>query len=172
VSDERPLLPYEIRHSPRRTRTIGWRIREGKLIITLPANLSPAEAARWVSDIRQRASARYDRATRGTDAELLARARALARSYFPGVTVRGARWIRAATRYGSCSPDTGVIRLNERLQRLPAWVQDYVIVHELAHLVEANHSDRFWVLVNRYPLTERARGFLLGLEHRDATPEA
>jgi predicted metal-dependent hydrolase len=45
-------------------------------------------------------------------------------------------------------------------------VLDYVIVHELAHLEVAGHNDRFWQLVNRYPLTERARGYLIAVDHR------
>jgi hypothetical protein len=47
------------------------------------------------------------------------------------------------------------------LAREPGWVLDYVIVHELAHLRVRRHGPGFWALVERYPLTERARGFLI-----------
>ena len=54
---------------------------------------------------------------------------------------------------------------------MPAWVRDYVVMHELAHLLVAGHGPRFWELVNRYPLTERARGYLMavGLEEADGS---
>ena len=65
-------------------------------------------------------------------------------------------------RWGSCTPSTGTIRLSHRLQTLPGWVVDYVLLHELAHLVEASHSTRFWGLVASYPKAEQAKGFLQG----------
>ncbi|MGI8913207.1 MAG: M48 metallopeptidase family protein, partial [Chloroflexota bacterium] len=55
------------------------------------------------------------------------------------------------------------IRLSDRLAQVPDWVRDYVIVHELAHLLRADHSPAFWRLVQRYKLAERARGYLMAL---------
>lgn len=68
-------------------------------------------------------------------------------------------------RWGSCTPTHGTIRLSDRLADFPQWVIDYVVVHELAHLVESNHNDRFWAIVGQYDLTERARGYLLAKGH-------
>lgn len=56
-------------------------------------------------------------------------------------------WLsNARTRWGSCSTRSG-IRLNWRLIHLPGEQIDYVVAHEVAHLVEMNHSSRFWRLV-------------------------
>jgi len=68
--------------------------------------------------------------------------------------------------------DRGAVRVSRRLADFPPWVLDYVLVHELAHLAEADHSPAFWALVARYPLAERARGFLMakGLEEDPADP--
>lgn len=54
----------------------------------------------------------------------------------------------ARTRWGSCSRSSG-IRLNWRLIHLPLELTDYVVIHELAHLIEMNHSPRFWAVVER-----------------------
>jgi predicted metal-dependent hydrolase len=66
----------------------------------------------------------------------------------------------ARTRWGSCSARSG-IRLNWRLIHLPPQLIDYVIAHEVAHLVEMNHSPRFWAVVEGlYPDWQAARGEL------------
>ena len=74
------------------------------------------------------------------------------------------RWVdNQEQRWGSCTPASGSIRLSHRLQGMPAWVIDYVLLHELAHLLERTHAPAFWRMVDRYPKAERAKGFLEGV---------
>lgn len=133
----------------------------------MPLWMPESERQQWAQRMLMRIQRQLRRA-RPTDADLDERARRLNRELFGGRL----RWASIAwapnqlRRWGSCSTQSGVIRIAERLQELPLWVLDYVIVHELAHLEVAGHDDRFWQLVNRYPLTERARGYLLAVDHR------
>jgi hypothetical protein len=97
-----------------------------------------------------------------TDGDLARRAADLSNRYLDGIRPADIGWVtNQKSRWGSCSPDEGVIRISLALVDYPSWVRDYVIVHELAHLLVADHSPEFWELVNRYPFTERARGFLI-----------
>jgi predicted metal-dependent hydrolase len=64
------------------------------------------------------------------------------------VMVRRVRVKDTATRWGSCAPD-GDLAFSWRLIGAPTWVLDYVAAHEVAHLRHANHSGRFWALVDR-----------------------
>ena len=63
-------------------------------------------------------------------------------------------------RWGSCTPKDNVT-FNWRLIKAPVFVIDYVIAHELAHLIEANHTPRFWNIVKaQLPGMERAKAWL------------
>ncbi len=172
--------PIKIVRSARRTRTVTARpLPDGTLEVLAPLHVSDAELAPIVERLSRRL-ARRAKPPEADDTELAGRAHELNRKFFNGRL----RWtsIRYVTnqqrRFGSCTPATGTIRISDRVAKMPAWVRDYVIVHELAHLEQANHSRAFWKLVERYPLTERARGYLIavGLDDEsgagddDATP--
>jgi predicted metal-dependent hydrolase len=78
----------------------------------------------------------------------------------PGLTDPDVRLTSARTRWGSCSRISG-IRLNWRLIHLPQQLIDYVVAHETAHLLEMNHSARFWAVVESlYPDYPEARAAL------------
>jgi len=77
-----------------------------------------------------------------------------------GVSVKLVRLRSQTSRWGSCS-STGTINYNWRLILAPAHVLDYVAAHEVAHLVEMNHSAQFWATVVRtLPDMERGRAWL------------
>jgi hypothetical protein len=157
-------LPFrvEVVRSARRTRTASARLIDGVAEVRVPAGMAAAEERRCVDDL----VARLLRRQRSDHLDLAARTEVLARRL--GLPrPREVRWVdNQSQRWGSCTPATGEVRLSRRLADFPGWVVDYVIAHELAHLVEANHSPAFWALVERYPKAERARGFLIakGLE--------
>ena len=152
----------EVRRSTRRRKTISAEILGDALIVSIPDRLSRAEEQQWVERMTARMSERKRRDRLNSAEDLARRAAELADRYVDGVRAAGIEWVtNQRSRWGSCSPDDGTIRLSLALSDYPRWVSDYVIVHELAHLIVHDHSPRFWAIVNRYPLTERARGFLI-----------
>lgn len=152
----------EVRRSARRKKTVSAEIVGDALIVSLPERMSRAEEQRWVGRMTSRMSERKRRDRLNTEGALKRRADQLGDTYLGGLRARDIRWVEdQRSRWGSCSPGDGAIRLSLALAGYPAWVRDYVIVHELAHLEVPDHSAGFWDLVNRYPLTERARGFLI-----------
>ena len=152
----------EVVRSARRKKTISAEIVGDTLVVSIPQRLSRAEEHEWVNRMAARMSERRRRDRLNHDGALRRRAAELSDLYLDGVRPKGISWVETQrSRWGSCSPSDGSIHLSLALADYPSWVRDYVIVHELAHLQVADHSDHFWALVNRYPLTERARGFLI-----------
>ena len=142
------------------------------MIVRAPAEMSDAALQPIIEKLRDRID-RHKVKRELSDAGLAQRAQALNRAYFDGKLVwQSLVWTTNQDhRWGSCTTTTGAIRISHRLATLPEWVLDYVLVHELAHLLEPNHGPRFWALVQRYPKTERARGYLMALSGEEREEE-
>ncbi len=164
AEQERPEV--EVRRSRRRTRTVSAYRRDGRVVVLIPARFSRVEEDEWVTTMLDRLE-RSERRKRRSDDQLMVRAEELCRQYlFDKVRPSSVRWVEnMSSRWGSCTTTTREIRLSHRLQAMPAWVVDYVLLHELAHLIEPGHNKRFWHWVDRYPQAERAKGYLEGVSH-------
>ena len=158
-----PASDVLVRRSRRRLRTVTAYRENGRTVVLIPARFTAAQEREWVTRMLARLSAQ-DRRRRPGDADLAARAVELSRRYLGGLAQpTSVGWAaNQNTRWGSCTPADRTIRLSTRLRGMPSWVIDYVLLHELAHLVEQGHGPRFWQLLEAYPRTERARGFLEG----------
>lgn len=167
-------MQVKITRSDRRAKTVSARRVGDTIEISAPAHLSDAELQPIIEKLTGRLERRAQRRELD-DSELARIAERLNKEHFQGKL----RWSSLSwstnqnRRYGSCTPALGSMRISHRLASMPRFVLEYVVMHELAHLVEANHGPRFWKLVNRYPRTERARGYLmaLGLEDDEREPD-
>ena len=152
-----------VKRSARRKKTVQARMVDGTLVIMAPASISDRELAEHVSSLRARMEQRMGERD---DNHLERRAEHLNRKFFDGLL----RWKsigysdRQMKRFGSCTIEDRTIRISTRMREAPQWVEDYVVVHELAHLLEPSHNRRFRELVGRYPLAERAIGFLIAID--------
>src|SRR5438128_8794056 len=158
------LLPVRVITSRKRRRTVAARLRSGVLELLVPATMPHAEREHWAQVMSRRLQRRPER-SRPSDERLLERARRLNLRHFGGKL----RWTSIGFSdmerlWGSCTFTDGAIRIARRAALLPDWVLDYLLVHELARLVHSDHGAAFHELENRYPLTERAKGYLLALD--------
>jgi predicted metal-dependent hydrolase len=164
----------EVRRSSRRRRTVSAYRQGDRVVVLIPARLTRAEEAHWVTTMVARVEQAEQR-RRPTDDALQSRANDLSARYLDGAAVPASvRFVdNQRSRWGSCTPSDRTIRITSRLRSVPSYVLDYVLIHELTHLIVSDHSADFWALVDRYPMTERARGFLEGLDSagRGGTPE-
>ncbi len=163
----------DVRRSRRRKRTVSAYRDGDTIVVLLPAHLTSAEEQKWVTTMVQRIG-RAERRRRPDDDALAARAHSLSERYLGGrARPASVRWVgNQNARWGSCTPADATIRLSERLQGMPAYVVDYVLLHELAHLLAPGHDERFWTMLRGYERLDRARGFLEGVSAASALPAA
>ncbi len=161
-------MPVTIHRTVRsRRRSIALEVtEEGLLVVRAPHALTERdiflfveEKRRWVEEKVRRAAELARTAPPPRAPEEDKRLKVLARDAFieraclyagkMGVRFEKIRLSSARTRWGSCGR-SGNLSFNWKLIQAPADVLDYVVVHELAHLVEHNHSRRFWAKVAEF----------------------
>ncbi len=140
-------LPVEVVRSRRRHKTVSAELVGGVVRVQVPSWMSADDVDRHVAELVPR----LERKFRSSHVDLSDRAAALARRYDLPEPSR-ILWVDNQRRqWGSCNVETGEIRISRRLADYPSWVLDYVLVHELAHLVHADHSPAFRALVDAVP---------------------
>ncbi|PWH06841.1 metal-dependent hydrolase [Brachybacterium endophyticum] len=158
-----------VRRSPRRRRTVSITRREGDLVVSVPASFGARQERHWVrsmvEQLQRKENARGP--ARHGDDDLMRLAERLSQQHLDSrARPTSVSWSgRQRQRWGSCTSSTGEIRLSTRLRTMPQYVLEYVLVHELTHLLVDDHSAEFWAFVAKYPHTERARGFLDGVSY-------
>jgi predicted metal-dependent hydrolase len=149
--------------SRRRKKTIQTKYGEGRLWIYLPAGMSLQNERKWIDRLIEK-NERWKRkqTVKSSDSWLVQRAAELNKKYFDGSLDFSIRFVtNQNSRFGSCTSLDRTIRISERVKTMPIWVQDYIIIHELAHLIYPDHSKKFWEKVNRFRYAERAKGYLI-----------
>lgn len=152
----------EIIRSAKRSKTVTGEFKDGKLRVLVPALLSKEQEERFVATIVERVQRRETQQLLNEGDPLRKRAAELNAQYFAGeLEIAAVTYVtNQNSLFGSCSVRRKTIRLSHHLAEVPEWVRDYVLMHEMAHLVEPGHGRAFWDIVNRYPRTQEARRYL------------
>lgn len=164
------LTKVEVKRSKRAKRNVTAYRDNEKTVVTVPTRMAKRDVDAYVTELVNRLDDRDERTT--SQKSLEQRARSLSLKYLGQdllethkVPVK-IRWVtNQNSRWGSCTPHEGTIRLSHRMQRMPSYVIDSVIVHELIHLLVTDHSPAFYALMNKYPDHEKAKAYLDGYSH-------
>ena len=152
----------EIRASSRRKKTGAAHWSGSRIVVQIPARIRGRDRRVFVDELVERLMAQRPQNAAG-DGALEERARVLAEQFTDGVMASSVRWVaNQRARWASCSPASREIRISSRLRQCPEWVIDAVLVHELAHLHEADHSATFYAIANRHPRQDDSALFLEG----------
>src|SRR6476619_952678 len=163
-------MEIELARRTRRRKYVEAVLVGDRLRVSFPRWMTIDEAQLTAQELAERMRRRTD----SSAIDVAARARRLAREYqLPRPA--SVRWVdNMRQRWGSCTPEDGSVRISSRLAAYPLWVLDYVLIHELAHLLVDSHGPEHDTLVDRFPLAERARGFLMAVDldpdHGDDDP--
>lgn len=159
------LSKITIIRSKRRKKTIQTKYGGGRLWIYFPAGMSSKDEQKWIDRMIERNKRWEQKKTlKKSDTWLQQHAQVLNKKYFNGSLIFSIIFVtNQNSRFGSCTSIDKTIRISERVKTMPLWVQDYIIIHELTHLMHPDHSKKFWEKVNQYKYAERAKGYLIAV---------
>lgn len=164
-------MEVKIIRSPDRKKTVQAKMVGDTLVVYLPLGMHREEERKLIEDMKQKLEKRKLNKHINKDDYLKKRFDEFNNKYFQGrLKVNSIEFVTNQERKnGSCTPANCTIRLSHKLLDMPKWVLDYVIMHEMAHLVHPDHSKAFWGKVGEFKYTERARGFLIakGMEEEE-----
>lgn len=158
-------MEVKIIRSTKRRKTISARLVKDILLINAPYLISAPQLEKIVVHFKERFRRKKLKEELNKNEDLMSVASRLNEKYFENkLKVKTIEYVtNQKSRFGCCNYRTAHIRISHRLSTMAVWVRDYVIVHEMAHLIEPNHSQAFWDIANRYELAERARGYLMAV---------
>jgi predicted metal-dependent hydrolase len=164
-------MEVKVIRSPDRKKTIQARMVGDTLVVHLPLGLHREEERKIIAEMKEKIEKKKQKSQLNKDDFLINKFNEFNNKYFQGkLKVNSIKFVTNQERVrGSCTPNKGTIRVSHKLLDMPKWVLDYVIIHEMTHLLHPNHSKEFWVKVGEYEFTERARGFLMakGMEEME-----
>lgn len=156
-------MEVKIIRSPRRRRSVGARLVNDLLLINAPLALSQERLDKIVNDFKLKFAKKKLKTELDKEKNLSNLACTLNKEYFDNkLKIESIEYAtNQNSRFGCCNYRTAKIRISHKIGLMPQWVRKYVLIHEMAHLIQPNHSRAFWDIVCRYRLTERARGYLM-----------
>ncbi len=156
-------MEVKIIRSRRRLRTVSARLVNDTLLISAPLVLSQKRLEKIVTAFKTKFQNKKLKEELDKKQSLDEVAGRLNKKYFSNkLKINSIEYVPGQNcKFGCCNFKDANIRISHKLGLMPKWVRDYVIVHEMAHLIEPNHSKAFWGIVSRYKRTERARGYLM-----------
>jgi predicted metal-dependent hydrolase len=165
------ITEIKIIRSSKRKKTVSARLNNGVLAVYAPSGIPDKELQSIIARFKEKLLKKKLKSDLERKQDLKEIAENLNRKYFGGrLQITAIDYsINQNSRFGCCNLKTGKILISHRLAAMPDWVRDYVIVHELAHLIVPNHSKPFHDLTAKYRWAERAIGYLMakGYEEED-----
>ncbi len=156
-------MEIKVIRSPDRKKTIQAKLVGETIVIYLPCGMHREEERKIIERMKKKIENKRLKRNINKDDYLIKRFTEFNNRYFQGaLRVNSIEFVtNQEYRRGSCTPSNGTIRLSHKLLDMPKWVLDYVLMHEMSHLLHPDHSKAFWEKVSEYKYAERARGFLI-----------